>query len=180
MSKTDEIIEKLAEYGEEPLSGHFERFEEKLSNRNRKVHFFSPVLKVAAVFVFAIFSASLLFYLKDQRVENRLSSVQSEELREAGIYYTNLINSELVDIEKMAKQGFGPENEVLRVKKELSEMDYQYQNIEKDYRSNPDDERVRSAIIEYYKAKLDILNTIKSDWENARQLKIRYNENLKS
>ena len=180
MNRTDKIINSLTEHEDEPLEGHFERFEERLRNRNRKIHVYSQILKIAAVFVFILLSASLLFLLKDQKADSGLVSVQNEELREAGIYYTNRINAELGDIEKMAKKGIGSENEVFRIKKELSEMDHQFQNLRQDYLSNPNDERIQSAMIEYYQAKLDILNTIKSDWENARQLKIKYNENLKS
>ncbi len=180
MSRTDEIVGSLAEYEEEPSKGHFERFEEKLRNRNRRIHTYSQVLKIAAVFVFILLSTSLFILLKDQKTETGLASAQNEELKEAGIYYTNRINSELGDIEKMAKEGIGSESEILRVKKDLSEMDNQFQNLRQDYRSNPNDERVQSAMIEYYQAKLDILNTIKEDWKNASQLKIKYNENLKS
>lgn len=180
MSKTDDILSKLDEYDEEPLEGHFDRFEERLRIRRRKNLIYSSVIKIVAVFVLIVLSASLFFWLKDQKTESGLELAQNKELREAGIYYTNLINSDLGDIEKMAQEGIGSENELIKVKKELTEMDYQYQNIESDYRSNPDDERVQSAIIEYYQAKLDIINTIKSDWEESRQLKIKYYESLKS
>jgi hypothetical protein len=180
MSKLDEIIARLAEQEEEPAAGHFERFSAKLMKQRKKIRLYSSVLKVAAVFVLLVLSANLFFYLKDQKAENRLSLSQSDEIREAEIYYSNLINSGMGDLEIMAKEGIGSEKEVLEVRKELSEMDSQYRNLEKDYRSNPGDERVRSAVIEYYQAKLEILNTVKSGWENAGQLKNRYNENIKS
>jgi hypothetical protein len=180
MSRTDEIIKQLAEHGEEPLTGHFDRFEKKLRNRNRKIRAYSQVLKIAAVLVLVMLSASLFFWLKDQISDNGLAIAQNEELKEAGIYYSTLINNDLGEIEKMAQEGIVSENEIWKIKKELSEMDSQYLSMKQDYKSNPNDERVQSAMIEYYQAKFDIVNTIKSDWENARQLKIRYNENLKS
>jgi hypothetical protein len=95
MSRTDDIFKKLDEYNEEPLEGHFERFEEKLRNHRRKNLIYASALKIAAVFVFVLLSAGLFFWLKDQKDSLRLASAQNEELREAGIYYTNLINSEI-------------------------------------------------------------------------------------
>lgn len=180
MSDLNEILtESINGFDEEPSAGHFERFNEKLLRQNRKIRLNSSLLKVAAAIVFAMLSANLFIYLKVQRTENQLSSDQNKEIREAGFYYTSQINSDLSDIEKMAKEGIGSEKEVLQVKKELSEMDSLYQNLEKDYQSNPKDERVINAVIEYYQAKLEIVNTIKSDLEKAKQIKFIYHENAK-
>jgi hypothetical protein len=180
MSDLDKIIESLAEQQEEPAEGHFERFSGRLGKQRRKTRFYTAVIRVAAVLVFTFLSASLFFWLSDRREDHQISSVQADEIREAGIYYTGRINSEMNDLEKMRKEGIGSEREVLEIRKELSQMDRQFQNLEQDYQSNPNDERVRNAVIEYYQAKLEILNTIKSDWENAGQLKINYHENNKS
>jgi len=181
MNDLDKILnERFAESEEEPIAGHFERFSEKLIQKERKRRLNTLILKVAASIVFIVLSSGLLLYLKVQRTEIQYLSSQNNEIKEAGIYYTNLINSEISDIEKMAKEGIGSEKEVLEVKKEFSEMDSLFHNLEEDYQSNPNDERVVNAVIEYYRAKLEIVNTIKSDLENSKQLKIKYHENTKS
>jgi hypothetical protein len=181
MNELDKIlIDRLVELEEEPSAGHFQRFSERLNKRERIGRLNLSFLRVAAVVVFFMLSANLLVYLKVHRTEVQLSSTQKKEMKEAGYYYTSLINNDISEIEKMAKEGIGSEKEVLQVKKELSEMDSLFLNLKKDYESNPTDERILNAMIEYYQAKLDIVNTIKSDLENVKQQKVNYHENLKS
>ena len=180
MNELDKILnERFAESEEEPLEGHFERFSVKLMKLERQGHSNPIILKIAASVFFIMLSSGILIYLKVQSVK-QLSSLQNNEIREAGVYYTNLINNNISDIEQMSKEGIGSEKEVMEFKKELAEMDGQFQNLEQDYHSNPNDERVMNAVIEYYQAKLEIVNTIKSDLENAKQLKFKYHENPKS
>jgi hypothetical protein len=52
-----------------------------------------------------------------------------------------------------------------------------YQDLQKEYSKNPNDERIVSAMIEYYQTKLNIINTIKSDLENVKSIKNKNNEN---
>jgi hypothetical protein len=181
MSDLNKIfIENLDGLEEEPLAGHFERFNEKLLKKERKRRLNIPFLKVAAVFVFVLLSANLYIYFRIQKTDDQNPASQKNEMQEAGLYYNNQITNDINEIEKMAKEGIGSEKEVVQVKKELSEMDSLFQNLEQDYKSNPDDERILNAMIEYYQAKLNIVNTIKTDLEDVKQQKIKYHENAKS
>jgi len=181
MSNLNKILpECFGELEDEPSEGHFERFSEKLLKQERKGRINVSFLKIAAVFVFVLLSASLYIYLKIQITNDQELAMQKNEMKEAGLYYNKQITSDVNDIEKMAKEGIGSEKEVLQVKKELSEMDILFQNLKQDYQSNPNDERILNAMIEYYQAKLDIVNTIKSDMEDVKQQKIKYHENDKS
>lgn len=180
MDELDKILSNsLSEFEEEPSEGHFERFSMKLAQRERekKWSFNLSFLRVASVLVIILLSANLLAYLRVQRTENQLTSIKNNEIREAGFYYTNCINNGISDLEKMAKEGIGNPKDILQIKKELSEMDSLFQKLRKDYQSNPNDERVLNAMIEYYQTKLGIINTIKSDLENVKQRKNKFNEN---
>ena len=77
----------------------------------------------------------------------------------------------------MANEGIGLATEIVQIKHELSEMDSLFLNLQQEYKANPNDERIINAMIEYYQTKLDIVNTIKTDLENVKQIKRKYNEN---
>jgi hypothetical protein len=65
----------------------------------------------------------------------------------------------------------------VQLKKEMDEMDHLYQELQKEYSENPNDERVINAMIEYYQTKLNIINTIKTDLENVKSIKNKNHEN---
>lgn len=58
------------------------------------------------------------------------------------------------------KNLFTDEEQKKIVMYELAEMDSIYNNLKKDLKTNPDDERIISAMIEHYQLKLEIMNSI--------------------
>lgn len=180
MDELNKILrEHHAEFEEEPATGHFDRFEEKLrlSESKRKSLHLSPFLKVAAVLVIVLLSANLFVYLRNPKPKVQETAVIKSDLGEAAFYYTNSINNGIRDLEKMAGEGIGSKQEIVQIKHELSEMDSLFMNLQQEYKANPNDERIINAMIEYYQTKLDIVNTIKSDLENVKQLKRKKHEN---
>ena len=98
------ILNNLKELNDnEPMDGHFERFQAKLNkqNKTRKITF-GLVWKVAAavVFVFLAVNQANIYFSPDKQAENSvadnnefsLASV-SPEYKEVEFYYTNAINS---------------------------------------------------------------------------------------
>ena len=180
MDELDKIlIENCDEFEQEPNNGHFERFAERLriSESKRKKPLFSPFLKVAAVLVIILLSANLYVSIRNNKSDLKQAKVINNDLGEASFYYTAKINKGIRDLEKMATEGLGSPQEVIQIKQELSEMESLFVNLKKEYDANPNDERVINAMIEYYQTKLDIVNTIKTDLENVKQLKGKYHEN---
>ena len=169
------------EFDEEPTDGHFDRFLEKLrmQKTKRKGVNLSGFLKVAAVLIIILLSADVVLHFRNPKTGSKEVLVTKSDLGEASIYYTGKINNGIRDLEKMAREGIGSKNEIIQVKHELSEMDSLFVNLKKEYNSNPDDERIINAMIEYYQTKLDIVNTIKTDLENAKYLKRKNHENTK-
>ncbi|MCX6237404.1 MAG: hypothetical protein NTY07_07590 [Bacteroidia bacterium] len=173
------LIEHHAEFEEEPKEGHFDRFKEKLrlpESKRKRLHI-SPFLKVAVVLVIVLLSANLYVHLRNHKTKVQESVAVKSDLGEASFYYTNSINNGIRDLEQMAKEGIGSHKEIVQIKHELAEMDSLFVNLQQEYRANPNDERIINAMIEYYQTKLDIVNTIKTDLENVKQLKRKNHEN---
>jgi hypothetical protein len=60
---------------------------------------------------------------------------------------------------------------------ELAEFEERFKNLQADLAANPNDERVINAMLEYYKAKLDIITMIVNKLEEVKQQKITSHEN---
>ena len=182
MDKLDKIFfEHRDNFDEEPQTGHFERFEQRLKQVERKQpkSILSPFLKVAAVLVIVLLSANLFFTIRSPKQKIKETAANRNEINEASFYYTSKINTGIRELEAMANEGIGSPNEIVQIKHELSEMDSLFLNLQQEYKANPNDERIINAMIEYYQTKLDIVNTIKTDLEKVKQQKRKYNENTK-
>ena len=177
MSNLDKIFKEKISDLEEPSVGHFKRFHSKLLKQEKKSRLV-PFLKVAALFIFVLLSASLYVHLMDRKTTDQQAGIINNEMRETEFYYNNKINNEISNIENMARIGIAPASELLEIKNELTKMDSLYQDLKRDHQANPNDERVLNAINNHYQAKLEIVNTIKTNWENVKQQKLEYHENI--
>lgn len=181
MDQLDKIFRDHREaFEEEPTEGHFTRFEEKLdqlhAGKKRKLNAF-PFWKIASVVIIVLLSANLLIYLLPGKPEKSVPQFANSELNETANFYTVRINTGMSQLKQMADQGIGSEKELAQIKKEMDEMDKLYQDLQKEYSKNPNDERVVNAMIEYYQTKLNIINTIKTDLENVKTIKNKNHEN---
>jgi hypothetical protein len=180
MDKLDKILtEHRSDFEEEPEEGHFDRFRVKLRLPESKFKgsFFSPFLKIASVLVIILLSTNIYLSIRNSKPEIKETDSVVSDLNEASFYYTNKINSGIQDLEKLAKDGIGSRQEILQIRHELSEMDSLFVNLQQESKTNPNDERIINAMIEYYQTKLDIVNTIKTDLENVKQFKLKNHEN---
>jgi hypothetical protein len=181
MDKLEKLFNDQREaFDEEPLEGHFQRFDEKLnryhSHKKATIRTW-PFLKIASLVIIVLLSANLFIHLFPGKKEKRAEKFANTEMNETALFYNTRITSGLSQLQQMANQGIGSNQELIQVKKELSEMDLLYQDLQKEYSKNPNDERIVSAMIEYYQTKLNIINTIKSDLENVKSIKNKNNEN---
>ncbi len=180
MNDIDKILTRhRAALEEEPLDGHLDRFSQRLRKSDlKRSNPISGFLKVAAVLVIILLSANLIVTLRTVNQDTKETAAVNQELNEASFYYTNSINNGIRDLEEMANEGIGSQQEIVQIKHELSEMDSMFFNLQQEYKVNPNDERIINAMIEYYQTKLDIVNTIKTDLEKVKQqLKIKNHEN---
>ena len=182
------ILNNLKELNDhEPMDGHFERFQAKLNRQNkRKLISFSLVWKVAAAVVFVLLAVNQanIYFSPDKQndeleVNNSgfsLASV-SPEYKEVEFYYTNAINVGLNQWNGLKTDGFISESEQEAMNAELAEFEERFKTLQTDLAANPNDERVINAMLEYYQAKLEIINMIVNKLQEVKQVKNNKHEN---
>ncbi len=176
------ILKNLEELNEnEPRDGHFERFEAKLKLQNKKKKItLNLVWKVAAAVVFVLLAVNqVAIYLSPDNTKNEtanaansasLASV-SPEYQEVEFYYTNAIDAGLTQWNSLNNEGFISVEEQKMMDSELQEFENRYKDLQKDLAANPNDERVINAMLEYYQAKLSVINIIVNKLEEVKQQK---------
>jgi len=166
------ILNNLKELNDfEPNDGHFERFEAKLKAEQKKKRFsLNTLLKVAAAVVFAMLAVNQAFIYFSPAKHGFFQSAEtnptislaslSPEYREVEFYYANAIGSGLEQWNTFKSEGLISQSEQEMMNTELADFEARFKNLQTDLATNPNDERVINAMIEYYQAKLDIINLI--------------------
>lgn len=164
----------------EPMDGHFERFEAKLKTQHKKRKItFNVVWKVAAAVIFVLLATNQafiyfspnqqnLFFNSRNNSEVTLASV-STEYEEVEFYFTNAINVGLNQWNSLNNDGFISEEEQEMMDGELAEFEERFKTLQKDLAANPKDERVVNAMLEYYQTKLSVINMIVNKLEEVKQ-----------
>jgi hypothetical protein len=131
--------------------------------KERRLPNFKTIIWWAAV-VLVIFSFSFLLqeYLHRNdmltgRKDKKIQNIEIPELQEAEIYYTNLVNEKIQEIEPLLKNHpeLGDE-----LKNDLSELDSIYSELQKDLKDNIANDEVVEAMILNYRLKLQILEDL--------------------
>lgn len=164
---------------DEPLEGHFERFEARLQKSEKPVRKikFQFILKIAAVVVFALLAVNQTrIWLKPEKEQTLSLGSISPEYREVEFYYTNAIQVEMKQVEKFRNDGLITEDEKQAIEKEQAEFDQMYQKLLTDLQANPNDERVINAMLEYYQSRMNVISLIISKLKEAKQQKNEQNE----
>jgi hypothetical protein len=159
---------------DEPLEGHFERFEARLNKASKPVKTINlrPLLKVAAIVVFVLLAGNQLrMWFFPEKQENITLGSISEEYREVEFYYTNAIQMGMSQWEKLSDEGLVTEAEQKMMQEEQAEFDQLYQQLQEELKTNPNDERVINAMIEYYQARMNVITIIINKLEEVKQLK---------
>ncbi len=197
MKEKDYIEELIRENQEalndnEPLEGHFARFEEKLKAAHKVRRFtWKGILKIAAIVIFVMLATNQvsiyfspetkglagLVLNKTQNTDISLASL-SPEYKEVEFYYTTSINTGLNQWNELSKEGMISEEEQATMNEELKEFENMYKNLQLDLAANPDDERVINAMLEFYRVKLSVITMIVNKLEEVKQQKNNHYENI--
>ncbi len=174
------ILNNLKELNDlEPRDGHFERFQAKLKAKHKtKKITFNVVWKVAAAVVFVLLAVNQgrIYFapekqnLAENNPEFSLSSV-SPEYSEVEFYFTNAISDGLNQWNTLKDDGFISETEQETMSTELAEFELRFKALQTDLAANPNDERVINAMLEYYQAKLEIINMIVGKLKEVKEMK---------
>jgi hypothetical protein len=163
----------------EPMEGHFERFEarlQKVSKPTRRFNFQS-VLKIAAIVVFALLVVNQArIWLTPEKKETLSLGSISPEYREVEFYYTNAIQMGMMQLDGLKKEGLINESEQQMMQKEQKEFDLMYQKLLEDLKANPGDERVINAMLEYYQSRMNIMSLVICKLKEVKQQKYKPNE----
>ena len=176
----------------EPMEGHFERFEQKLNAQNKVRKFtWKSALKVAAAVVFVLLAANQinLYFFSDSEDTGKLAlngqdknamtlASVSPEYKEVEFYYTSSINSGLEQWNELYKAGLISENEQAMMNDELKDFENMYKNLQQDLEANPGDERVINAMLEFYQVKLSVITMIVNKLEEVKQQKNNHYEDI--
>ena len=167
---------------EEPMEGHFERFEAKLQKASKSsgIINFRPLLKIAAIVVFVLMAVNQarIYLVPEKEAELTLGSI-SPEYKEVEFYYTNAIEIGMGQWEKLNREGLISQSEQLMMQEEQKEFDQMYQQLQKELQANPDDERVINAMLEYYQARMNLINLIINKLEDVKQQKNNKSHEIK-
>lgn len=167
----------------EPADGHFERFQAKLNAEGKRKKFtLNTVWKVAAAVIFVLLATNQAYiYFAPGKSENSsesftLASV-SEEYSEVEFYYSNAINVGMNQWNTLKADGLISDAEQEVMNEELADFEERFKSLQTDLAANPNDERVINAMIEYYQAKLEIINMIVNKLQEVKQQKNKNHEN---
>jgi hypothetical protein len=164
---------------EEPLEGHFERFEARLLQNKKPAQIITlrAILKVAAIVVFALLAVNQArIYFFTEKQENLSLGSISAEYREVEFYYTNAIQLGMNQWEKLKDEGLISETEQQMMQTEQEEFDLMYQKLLEDLKANPEDERVINAMLEYYQSRMNVITLIINKLQEVKQQKYANNE----
>ncbi len=173
----------------EPMDGHFERFEAKLKTQHKKRKIsLNVVLKVAAavVFVFLATNQAFIYFSPNSQglilnankpSEVTLASI-STEYKEVEFYYTTSIKTGLTQWDELNSEGYISDEEQTMMQTELEEFEKLYKSLQDDLAANPNDDRVINAMLEFYQTKLSLINMIVNKLEEVKQQKNNHYENI--
>jgi hypothetical protein len=174
--KMDELEKLIMENkemftNEEPLEGHFERFEDRLKfqqrrNRIRKLY---RITSIAAVGLLLIASSIFVYdrYFDAAPASFRLGDI-SPELQKVEYFFTSQIDQTTTGIDSLSH--YTDKMTMDAMHQEIARMDSLHTDLQKKMGLNPGDERIVNAMICYYQARLkvmqnfvDMLNQIKQN-----------------
>lgn len=172
MKNLDKIIQenRLSFDSQEPGEDHFERFEQKLIEYNKKQKTFTLgfVLKAAAVAILVVLSGLWVYDNVGTKTPDGIAlSEISPEYGEVEMYYTHLVNQKYQEIDQFQ---FLDSTQKVMLVRELSEMDSIYENLKQDLTTNPNDQRVINAMIQHYQLKVEVMNQILNQLQNAQEI----------
>jgi len=173
MKDLDKIIQENKSFFDsfEPDDGHFERFEQKLNKFNKKksTFTFGYILRAAVVAILVVLSGLWVFenfYTKTNEKGIALSEV-SPEYGEVEMYYTHLVNQRYSEINQCQYLDSTQKTILMH---ELTEMDSIYDNLKRDLKTNPNDERVINAMIQHYQLKVEVMNQILQQLQQVKNI----------
>lgn len=151
--------------------GHLERFQRRLEQERRvKPLFQGRIWKVAAavIFLFLAGNQARIWLVPEKETPTTLAAL-SPEYAEVEFYYTRAIQSGMEHLSYLTGSGVISAQDNAIMQEEFREFETRYKTLQEELQANPYDERVINAMIEYYQARLQVINMVLSKLEEVRQ-----------
>lgn len=184
---------------EEPLAGHFERFQQRLEaehkqrNRFNYRRIFYVAASVVVAVVVSVEALSLLLGKGVETIQNEVAELNIDstnefvrqttqnvksklnpEYRETQKYYITEVDNRLDQIKATSMD----EEQKAELLKELSEMDELFAKLQKELKSSPDNQVLIEAMINHYKMKIEVMNQIINNLNSIKTLNTQNNEKV--
>lgn len=170
----DNIFKKLENQFdiEEPIIGHFNRFEAKLNQSkqsNKKFKLFSYVAVAASIVL--LFGIWLGASFSNTGME--LASISSE-MEETQSYFLATIENELSSIE--SERNSDTEQLINDALVQLKKLETQYNTLTLELKESTEDKRIIYAMISNFQHRIDILQNLLQQIDTVKQLKTQNDE----
>ena len=143
---------------EEPMEGHFERFEGRLrfQQRRNRIRQIYRITSMAAVVLLLIASSIFVYdrYFDAAPASFRLGDI-SPELQKVEYYFTSQIDQTTTGVDSLSHYTDKITKDAMH--QEIARMDSLHTNLQKKMGLNPGDERIVNAMISYYQARLKVM-----------------------
>jgi hypothetical protein len=169
------IKDNVELFNEEPATGHFNRFEQKLKvNKGHKRRtMLRSTMRIASIVALLVVSG---LYLNERLSSEEEVVYVNVEFEQAQHYYKTQISNGISAIESFDKV-LNDEQRTMLVE-EMSEADTLFEQLQVDLAARPDDPRVIEAMLNHYRMKAAVLNKIVNDLERINNTqKINHHEN---
>jgi hypothetical protein len=154
----------------EPPEGHFERFNERLKQQQRrnKIRFMTRISSIAAIGLLVIASSIFVYdrYFDQEPLTLNLGDI-NPQMQKVEYYYTTQINELSVGMDSLSAGT--QENLKKMMADELAEMDSIHRDLQKKLGSNPGDDRIVNAMITYYQTKVGMMKSFLNTLTQIKQ-----------
>jgi len=172
MDWLDELIKENKEMfaTDEPLDGHYGRFEERL-RREKKRHQIRLAFRILSVAAMGLVLVASSIFIYERLVGGKPAVMYlrdvNPEMSRVEYYFTTQIEQTTAGIDSLA--AFSDEATRSLMNREMAEMDSVHTALTRQLGQYPGDERIINAMIGYYRTKLEIMNSFLLTLEQIRQ-----------
>ncbi|MFH1159648.1 MAG: hypothetical protein V1733_01700 [bacterium] len=183
MKKLEHFIRDNQELfdSEEPLDGHFERFETRLAQLQDQRVRLRPVqlwMKIAAGLLVLVTAGLAVFELATNDFTKRTGFEAAalglpDDIREVISYYQQRSDQRLLEIENLAQNCPEPTGSRNTTNRDLAQLDKNLNDLVVSLKENPSDSRVQAALVQNYQARESLLDSylLQANMENCKTKK---------
>lgn len=142
----------------EPKDIFWDKIAPELEEKKPKNDWLKYTLRVAAILLLGVGIGWLINQQgSNQQLQANNNEMELAELGDAQSYYTSLIDEKLLEIEKSSKMTKKDKDEFLTF---MEDLDQEYAILKESLKENINNERVIEAILENYKTRIDVLESL--------------------